>query len=53
MEGMSALVATEESQSSGPDVEGSLERTESEQECDLMIDALRRELDGIKVRCEI
>ena len=26
-----------------------LERTASEQECDLMIEALRRELDGIKV----
>ena len=26
-----------------------LERTSSEQECDLMIEALRRELEGIKV----
>lgn len=27
-----------------------LERSASEQECDLMIEALRRELDGIKVQ---
>lgn len=48
---MSALL--ERPQTSGLDVEGHLERTESEQECDLMIEALRRELDGIKVRTEI
>jgi len=28
---------------------GELERTPSEQECDLMVEALRRELDGIRV----
>ena len=32
------------------DGDGDLERTASEQECDLMIEALRRELRVIKVR---
>lgn len=43
---MSALV------SARSNMEKHLERTESEQECDLMIEALRRELDGIRVRSE-
>lgn len=50
---MSALVTAtraNEAWGSGMDGDGHLERTTIEQECDLMVEALCRELDGIKVR---